>query len=229
MRHWAPLLLALAIAACSSEPNDVSARFGQFALETVLPEGLFGDETAPAPQPTRAELDRIPSAMIALSNAIGPRAFVVPLADNGGYVTYLDANRRGVVLQGGAIVGTLSYGIALNGVRNAASDPIAYPRPLAEWPGEVRRAYEYRQRDGADYIVALTCTYERGVRERIEIVERSYTVTRIAETCANRARNVVNTYWVADDGFIWKSRQWVAPKTEPLTLEVIRPYQPASK
>ncbi|MEM9737199.1 MAG: YjbF family lipoprotein, partial [Pseudomonadota bacterium] len=209
------------VAACSSDEQATSTRLGQFALEQLRP-------SEPAPEPvtvTRAQLNQIPFATISLAIQESPPAFVVPLADNGGYLTYMDQTRRGIVMQGGAVVGTLGFGIDLNGVRSAANDPVAQPTPLSRWPGQVYRSYQYLQRDGPEYTISLTCVFERVARERIEIVEISYDVVRVAETCTNRARQVVNQYWVEEEtGFIWRSIQWASPQIPPLTVEIIRPY-----
>lgn len=217
----------LGLAACSNDGTNGAELVSGFVLDEFAP-GILGAELpeAPARELTRAELDQIPFATIALSVEDSPRAFVVPLADNGGYLTYMDATRRGIVMQGGAIVGTLGLGIDLNGVRNAANDPVAQPRPLADWPGQVYRNYQYKLRDGKDYAISLTCVFERVARERIEIIERRFDVVRIAETCTNRARKVVNQHWVdPETGFIWKTTQWVSPQQPQLTVEIIRPYR----
>ncbi|MEM9736470.1 MAG: YjbF family lipoprotein, partial [Pseudomonadota bacterium] len=111
---WGAALVLLA--ACSSDEQATSTRLGQFALEQLRP-------SEPAPEPvtvTRAQLNQIPFATISLAIQESPPAFVVPLADNGGYLTYMDQTRRGIVMQGGAVVGTLGFGIDLNGVRSAA-------------------------------------------------------------------------------------------------------------
>ncbi|MEM7506170.1 MAG: YjbF family lipoprotein [Pseudomonadota bacterium] len=220
--------LVLLLGACSNDGRSNVEHVGGFLADLVVPQG----DAAPAEPPrelTRAELDQIPFATVALSIDGSPRAFVVPLADNGGYLSYMDATRRGFVMQGGAVVGTLGLGIDLNGVRNGASDPIAHPTPLADWPGQVYRNYQYKVRDGAEYSISLTCIFERVASERIEIIERSFDVVRVAETCTNRQRQVVNQYWVeAESGFIWRSTQWVSPKQLPLTIEIIRPYREAN-
>lgn len=224
MIRAALLSLSLLLGACSNDGKGNLELVGGYLYDAVLPEG----EGPPVETPrelTRAELDQIPFATVALSIEGSARTFVVPLADNGGYLTYMDATRRGFVMQGGAVVGTLGLGIDLNGVRNAANDPIAHPTPLAEWPGQVYRNYQYKVRDGDEYAISLTCTFQRVASERIEIIERDFDVVRVAETCTNRQRQVVNQYWVeADSGFIWRSTQWVSPKQPPLTLEIVRPY-----
>jgi hypothetical protein len=212
--------LAVLAAACSSGENSFR-RIGALARATL--SGPKQQE--PARELTRAELNQIPYATIALRFQDGPPTYLVPLADNGGYLTYLDQNRRGLVMKGGAVTATKALGEDLRAVRHHRDDPIATPTPLADWPGRLHRDYQFRVRDTADYSVTLDCVFERLAAETIEIAELNFEVVRVSEVCTNAARQVVNTYWVeADTGFIWKSQQWLGPNLAPATIEIIRPY-----
>ena len=220
-RTFAALAAALIGAACSSEgPQDLD-RIAALAKQSLLP----AETAAPVRELTRAELDQIPYATIALSLGGGPRSFIVPLADNGGYLTYQDANRRGLVMLGGAVTGTLALGGDLRTVQHDRHDPVAYPQPLADWPGRVFRDYQFKARDGAEYRITLDCMFQTVAAETVEIVEIAFDLVRVSEICTNAARQVTNTYWVeADTGFIWKSEQWLGPRLGQATIEIIRPY-----
>lgn len=214
------LALVTALGACSSQGQTYLQRLGGEIQGAVLPD----EPEEPRPERTRAELDEIPYATIAVTFE-ERRAFLVPLADNGGYLDYRDETRRGIRMLGGAVAGSEGLGEDLEGVRHAVDDPVAYPTPLAEWPRERHRSYQYRQRDLPEYIITLACRFERLARESIEIIELSYDVVRVSEVCRNQRREVVNTYWVEEDtGFIWKSRQWIGPTVGQVTIEIIRPY-----
>jgi hypothetical protein len=215
------LTMTVGLAGCSSTGENNFLRLG--ALTKV---SIFGaDEVAVQPEPTRAQLNQIPSATIALSLGAEPRTFLVPLADNGGYLNYLDSAGHGVVMLGGAVTGTQALGQDLQAVRHQQDDPIAYPAPLDEWPGQVTRDYQFAQRGGAEFSITLLCVFEPLARETIEIFETDFDVVRISETCTNARRQVVNTYWVEEGtGFIWQSEQWLGPYLEPATIEIIRPY-----
>lgn len=220
-RAFAALAAALIGAGCSSEgPQDLD-RIAALARQSLLPAA----PAMPSRELTRAELDQIPYATIALSFHGGPRSFIVPLADNGGYLTYQDASRRGLVMLGGAVTGTLALGGDLRAVHHDRQDPVAYPKPLAAWPGRVFRDYQFTARDGAEYRVTLDCVFQTVAAETIEIVEIAFDLVRVSETCTNASRQVTNTYWVeADTGFIWKSEQWLGPRLGQATVEIIRPY-----
>jgi len=223
MIRWFGLIcLSLFAGACSS------SGVGPYeALGKTVRSAVFGPEIeAPGPEPDRATLDKIRFATIAVSFQGSARTFLVPLADNDGYLTYQDTARRGLVLKGGAVAGTDGLGQDLLGVRHQVDDPFAYPRPLIEWPGQVDRSYQYRIRDGAPFSITVTCVIDIAARETIEIVERSYETARIVESCANARRRFQNVYWVVPEtGFIWKSVQWLGPKLNPVTVEIIRAYQ----
>ena len=200
------LAMAMGLGACSSSgAND----FQQLGALTKV--SIFGaEEKAPQPELTREQLNQIPSATIALSLGDGPRTFLVPLADNGGYLNYLDSGGHGLVMLKGAVTGTQALGRDLEAVRHHPDDPIAHPTPVADWPGGVYRDYQFAR---------------RLARETIEIVEIDFDVVRISEVCTNARRQVTNTYWVEPEtGFIWKSRQWLGPHLEQATVEIIRPY-----
>ena len=220
----AGLALAVAggLAACSDTGTQNNfLRLGALAKASFIP----AEEPARPPELTRAQLNEIPFATIALRLGDGPRTFLVPLADNGGYLNYLGAGGRGLVMLEGAVAGTQSLGQDLQAGRYQPNDPVAHPTPVAGWPGRVWRDYQFAQRSGAEYSITLACVFERLVRETIEIVEIDFEVVRISEVCTNARRQVINTYWVeAETGFIWKSTQWLGPHLEPVTIEIIRPY-----
>ena len=213
--------MAGGLAACSNTGDNVVRKVGALARVSI-----FGaEEPAPTPELTREQLNQIPSATIALTFGDGPRTFLVPLADNGGYLNYFDSGGHGLVMLQGAVTGTQALGQDLDAVRHQADDPIANPTPVADWPDQVYRDYQYSERSGAEYSITLSCVFERLVSETIEIVEIDFDVVRISEICTNARRQITNTYWVeADTGFIWKSQQWLGPNLAQATIEIIRPY-----
>lgn len=217
-----------ALAACSSGGGSVFERLAPLMQNTVL-GGLIPGGEEPVPElpvdVTRADLNAVPYAMIALRIEDSPPAFVVPVADNGGYLVYQDTARRAVVMHGGLITATHGLGHDLDALAHEREDPVAVPTPLPEWPGSILRSYRFAVQGTDGYQIAVGCTFERGVRETIEIVELTFEVVRIVETCSNPRRTFTNTYWVdPDSGFIWRSQQWVGPNLEPMMIDIIRPY-----
>lgn len=228
-RSTAILLTACAVllTACSSGGGTVLERLVPLMAQQVLGDAVTAEQAvAAAPiEITRAQIEEIPSALIALRVGEMPRALVAPIVDNSGYLVYQDPARRGIVMRGGLITATHGFGYNLDSVKHGLDDPVVVPTPVAEWPVEVSRSYAYTIRGQQRYDIAVVCHFERGVRELIEIVELRFEVVRVIETCVNPRRTFVNTHWVApDSGFIWKSQQWVSPRLSPFTVEIVRPF-----
>lgn len=220
---WLGLGLGAALGACSGSDTEVLEEVG------ALAKAAIGQPNAAeaTPQPSRSELNEIPSAVIAVTSEGAPRAFLVPLSDNSGYLNYRDAAGNAVVLLGGALARTESLGQDLQGVRHDRLDPIAHPTPLTDWPGRIWRDYQFAHRDLGRYRITLDCFYVSVARETIEIIEVRYDLFRVSEICTDAHRQITNTYWVEEaSGFIWKSEQWAGPDIGQLTIEIIRPYAP---
>src|SRR5690625_3915638 len=100
MMRAAILLLSLAamLAACSSGSDTVYERLAPTMRQELL-GSLFPEPAEPSGpnELSRAELNKIPSAVISLKLGDNPRAFVAPVTDNGGYLVYQDTARRGIV------------------------------------------------------------------------------------------------------------------------------------
>ena len=206
--------------ACSSGGAGIFERTGELAVKEIT-----GAEVTPSPKLTRAELNRIPFATIAVSSNGGQRAYLVPLADNGGYLDYRDAANNSVRMLGGAVAGFESAGYDLDGVLYDQNDPIAHKKPLSQWPAQIWREYQFAVRHFDPWIISLNCVFRPRGRETIEIAEVKVEVMRVDEVCNNARRQVTNIYWVEEEsGFIWMSRQWLGPKIGEVLIEVIRPY-----
>ena len=226
MTRFAQILAAgclAALAGCSSSNNTVFERMAPLLKDQLL--GPDEQPAAPAAPPTRAQVNQLPYALISLTVGDYPPTLVAPVTVNNGRLVYQDKARRSVVMEGGLITATHGLLYDLDSVAHSRDDPVATPTPLQEWPAEVARSYAFNIRAQQHYDIAVVCTFERGAREQIEIIELRFDVVRVVETCRNPTRSFVNTHWVdAGNGFIWKTMQWVGPRLEPMTVEVVRPY-----
>ena len=228
------LVAALAVAAlvggCSSGGTSPFEKLRPLLEDRIFGGPVFEDEKpkVEAPPPvTREILAAVPFATIALRTATTEEpVYVVATADNGGYVTYQDRVRRSVVMRGGLLTATHGLGYNLAAVKHHQDDPLIRARPLDGWPGQIVRNYQFTRNGASDYEITVTCTYQRVAREQVEILEITFNLERVLETCSNGYRTFANTYW-ADPatGFVWKSEQWVGPRLPAFTVEVIRPYK----
>jgi len=225
VRH-AMTALAVMLSACGSASEQLGplgelAEVAASSIRTgraeepplVMPEGAIpSDVLAQSPEP-----------MIALTLG-GVQRIILSAAPYAAddQLNFQDQNRRGIRMHEGAVSGTYGFGIDLLAVRFQRDDPVAHPVPLIQWPGQVDREYQYRQRDLYNYSIVVSCVFDRVVRENIEVIER-YETVRIVETCTNQRRSFENTYWVEpESGVIRRSQQWTGPTTRPVIVELLR-------
>lgn len=218
------LVCLLGLSACSSSGEGLLARTVP-QLEALV--GL-GDEKPKAPpvQITRAQLDKIPFATISLARKEEEdrKSFIVAVANNNGYLTYQQTGGRSVVLFGNLLTSTNGLGLDLAAVKHQSDDPVAVKTPVVEWPGVVTRNYQLSLASRPNYEVTVVCTRAIVARESIVVLELSFDVTRVVETCRNTRREFKNTYWVGDDGQVWQSEQWAGPELGMFVIQTVRPF-----
>lgn len=226
IRPSAPaLLLALAVlAGCGNSDTPSIYRQAGAALAAEFGGVLTREEAAPPADLTRAQLDEIPFATILVGRpGSSVRAALFASASNDGYVTYRNAARQSVTLRGGQVTATHGLIADLAGYRSdPEADPVVARRRPSQWPAEIVRAYRDRDAAGRLFSRTAVCRPEILGLSRIEIVERSFDLVLIEETCATPFRQFVNRYWVEPStGFIRRSEQW-AGLSGPLIVEVVR-------
>jgi len=75
--------------------------------------------------------------------------------------------------------------------------------------------------------VAVTGTLQRGRQESVEILGQARQLVRFEERLEGPGLNETNLYWAdPESGFIWKSRQYLAPGYA-VELIQLKPYRPA--
>lgn len=213
------------LTACNSSNDGLIAR-----SLPILASGIFGSDEPEAPKArttvTRAALNAVPFATITIApvTAEDRKTFIVAVANNNGYVSYQEPGGRSVVLFGSLLTSTNGLGIDLAATKKQIDDPIAVKTPVLDWPGVVVRNYQISLGSRPNIEITVTCTLQIVAKETIEIVELNFDVTRVQETCRNTRREFANTYWVGDDGQVWKSVQWAGPELGQLVIETVRPF-----
>lgn len=143
---------------------------------------------------------------------------------NGGYVTYVSAFQQTITTKGNLITATRGLGGDLISVVDFAGDPVTNFTPPANWPSQVRRDYHFPGDGPAGVVISITCDIARGQDSQITIVEVTYDVTRMTESCAtDEGTQFDNVYLVDKDGLVWEALQWTGPARGFINIEVLEP------
>jgi|AACY02.16.fsa_nt_gi Protein of unknown function (DUF2886). len=138
-------------------------------------------------------------------------------ASRGGMDSYITADGLSIAFRDGMVVSMKGGRFALMGA------DVAQPAALLRrrQPGASDRFHSYLT--GTDEIVTRTyrCVIEdRGPRS-IEIADGTRSTRLMAEVCRSLTDEFTNLYWVAADGQIVQSRQWIDPENGALSVRIV--------
>lgn len=171
---------------------------------------------------TRADIDRIPYASIAVRMGDGPQALLILGRYDGEELNWISAKREVIVTRRGRVVKT--YGLPTD----VKETVFLTPDPVGRANGGVAEAECLRTLDldpsRQDGILVRSRFAAIG-SEAIEIFgERVDTALWQEQGGAPELQwSFTNRYWVdPHSGYVWKSRQSVAPALPPLDITVTR-------
>lgn len=222
MRMMKPLLLTLlstVLAACAGGQEQLNTQMG---IASAVRETIIANRearNAPELQLTRALLDQItvPSLEVVAENR-EQTAYLVPFSRRGPVTIWRTVDGAQVVLREGLVTATRGIGLDL-----ASSDYAQTLRAIRSGSGSVERSLYLRNGLGGQDKLTLTCRMsDRGVTA-LDVVERTYQVRHLVETCSAGATQVSNEYWVEpQSGLIRQSRQWMGPDAGFLSLRLLK-------
>lgn len=205
-------VLALAgLAGCASLSNT--------GVDTVRLLASGGPVIAPDPQAVAAS----PYARMQIEGA-GLRAVAVLGNDDAGLESWYGDARRVVFMRGGQLAATAGLAVNADDICIEGDNPFLHLAQVGREPVPVARRYDWRS--GYRYGVQVSGSLSRRGHESVEILGTSRDLVRYEEILRGPGVRASNEYWAdPQTGFIWKSRQLVAPGTM-LELVVLKPYLP---
>lgn len=174
--------------------------------------------------PTAASVAAQPYFQLQVSSHDG-EAVMILASVQGANLGWYGADGQAVFLRHGLLVKTLGLTQNLDAVLLPKEDPFASGLQHLQRPLTYTRVMDWSP--GYRYGVQAQAQLLPGAMENVEILGTVHRLRRVDEHVRSTQADldVVNRYWVDPvDGFIWKSRQYVAPG---LSLELIqlRPYR----
>jgi len=209
----AALLLLLPLAGCSSVSHT--------GVETVRLLIGGGPDITPDARTVAAS----PYARMQVEGG-GLRAVMVLGNDDAGLQSWYGDVRHVVFLRDGLLAGTAGLTENVDDIRIEGDNPFEHLLQVGEQPVPVSRSYDWR--DGYRYGVAVSGSLSRRGNETVDILGTSRELIRFEEVLRGPGVHAKNEYWAdPQTGFIWKSRQMVAPD-KMLDFLVLKPYRPGT-
>lgn len=172
---------------------------------------------------SRAEVDAIPYASLGVQLEGGLKTILVLAHYDADRLIWVSANRESLVTRHGRVVRTVGLSVDLMGVWAEGHDPLREPASDPAAPYRDRRDYQA----GSEFEpgVSLASSLRFAGTEEIEILERRQVLDRWTETVEvpKWKWRRENRYWIArDDGYVWRSVQWLHRDLPPLVLETLK-------
>lgn len=225
MARMAIPALALALAGCGNTDPGIQAGVAG-AVDQVA--GLFADAPPPPPQPSYAEVVALPFASVALSLSAAPDAPPSLLAANAlanGRVWYVDAARRGVVLEGGRVAGTRGMLRDVLSASHLPDDPLVSGAMAADWPAATMLVHRARDGQGRESLRVYRCSTALVGLETVTLYQRDMPLVHMTEDCAAAGMQFRNDHWIDPaDGRMWKTRQFIGAESGVAEVVVVRPF-----
>lgn len=207
--RWALLALVASLCACSQ-----ASRTTVDTLRLVA-----GGQQVQVP--TAEEIAASPYARIHVEGG-GLSSVMVLGNDDAGRLAWYGGGGYLLFLRDGLVAGSRGLAHDADDIRIEGDNPFLRLATLGDAPVTVARRYDWRE--GYRYGVAVEGRLQRRGTQTVEILGTPRTLVHFEETLSGPGVRGSNHYW-ADPatGFIWKSRQLVAPGT---TLEIVqlKPY-----
>jgi Group 4 capsule polysaccharide lipoprotein gfcB, YjbF len=173
---------------------------------------------------TRADIDRIPYASIAVRLGDGPQALLILARYDGDDLHWVSAERKVIVTRRGRVVQTYGLPVDLKETAFLTADPVGRPVAAFAAAKECLRTIDLEPRhiDG----VLVRSRFAGDGRDDLVILGEHLATSVWSETSAAAELdwNFTNRYWVdAQSGFVWRSLQYVSPRLPALEIIVYRP------
>lgn len=215
-RSWlVAAALALGVSACENTGSVSSADTDILSLGTIFLHAIGGiGSSSSVPRENAAS---IPYASLGVRLGGSDEAMFVLANRSGDDLLWLGGTSLGIVTRHGRVVRTVGFSSNLSGVHTAEGVKQDLSQPSVD--------YQYDFGDQSRYGIPVKCLRQSLGPERIVIIGVPRDTTHVVENCAASGMDwsFRNEFWVDAAGYVWKSRQFVTPKLDSVTFEILRP------
>ena len=159
---------------------------------------------------SRDEIKNIPYPLIEIrTNGILKQALMLPLSERNGFSNYTSGDGQNLTKNGAIISKTYGMNVGMISHRIQSRSPFLYLTKPNEWNDESFHEYEFISPSHGSKKVIVKCKIIKEKEGTIDILKIKYKTSQFSEKCSSDKYKFINYYWVDNDGFVWKSIQWI--------------------
>ncbi|HEX4534351.1 MAG TPA: YjbF family lipoprotein [Rhizomicrobium sp.] len=165
----------------------------------------------------------IPYASLGIRAGDGAQVLVVLGANQNGRMLWTSAAKIAIETENGRVVRTAGFPGDSSNVDLVAADPLVAFEQGHNEEQHASRTVDFK--DIGQFGVILNCTLSSEGTETVDILGSNIATRKVSEHCHSEQLDWTfdNTFWIGESGLVWKSIQYIHPKADPLTIEVLRP------
>lgn len=168
--------------------------------------------------------DKLPYASITVSIKNLQRALLVLGKAEHGELHWMSSDRGVLVTRNGRLVRTV--GLPENLLRTDFLEPDLFDSEsgVQEKARLTKRLIDIAP--GNRFGMLVEARLERETKETVQIHTRTHDTVRFTEHCEVKQLSwkFTNTYWLGNDGIVWRSLQYISPGLGPIQIEVNKPF-----
>ena len=173
---------------------------------------------------SRKELEYINYPLIEIqTNGILKQTLMLPLSQRNNYFNFSSGSGQLITMNGFVVTKTNGINIDLLSVEVAKNSPFLNRIEPKYWPLEGKRKHSFLTHLNQIKDYSFTCVFKLFDKEKVNIVETEYNLMKITENCKSDQKSFINVYWVDDDGFAWKTKQWLRNEVYAY-ISIIKPH-----
>jgi hypothetical protein len=193
----------------------------RYATKTYL---MKGDDL----KLTRADIERIPYASIAVRLGNGPQALLILGGYDGEDLHWISHEHEVIVTRRGRIVQTYGLPDDIKETQFLTHDPVGQPASTMGAATECLRTIDLEPQHIDGVLVRSRFTNDGSENLTILGTERTTSLWGEASVASDLNWEFRNRYWIDPrSGYVWKSVQYLSPQLPALEIIVYRPATPA--
>lgn len=142
---------------------------------------------------------------------------LTPRGQNGETITWVSEDGISLAFQSGVLTSTRGLSDDLMSADISAT--------LAALRGSTRTDYttfsSYLGEAGETQFRSFVCSLADGHSVSLEMMGQTVQAERFDETCASLTQSHTNSFWIAGDGTMWRSRQWIGDDAGYLVTDLL--------
>jgi hypothetical protein len=208
------LVMTLGLSACSSDGNS------DWSAVAQMVKGYWtGSDTVPIEQAAG-----IPYATVGVRVGDGAQGMFILASQTGNDLLWVSGRVVAFTTRDGRIIRSAGLDHNLAGYLPQGSMPA--PETAASWSTPRAIAWTADLTEPDRYSVRVECQRQPEGIEAVTLLGKQIRTLKVTEDCSapEIGWNFVNTFWVGpDNGFVWKSIQFIHPDLDPIEIETLRP------